>query len=136
MPLYDFNCSAECPPFERMVKLVDFEEPQKCACGAIATRAISRPRISVENVGYDCPVTGRWIGSKHEHEENLKQHGCRVLERGESEQAAKVREKQDAQFDAAIEETVEREWNVMPSEKKEKLANELLGGADIAVERK
>lgn len=135
MPLYDFRCDKG-HKFERSVKLADFEERQNCACGLPATRVISAPRISVENVGYDCPITGKWIGSKREHEENLKLHGCRVLETGETEQATKFRQAEEAQFEAKIEETVEKEWDQMPSAKKEKLANELLGGADLAVERK
>lgn len=135
MPLYDFVCQCG-ERFDRMVKLADFEEPQFGACGLPARRVISAPRISVENVGYDCPITGKWIGSKREHEENLKQHNCRVLETGETEQVKKFREAEEARFDAAVEETIEKQWEVMPSEKKEKLANELLGGADLAVERK
>ena len=135
MPLYDFQCQCG-EHFERHVKLEDFEEQQFGACGLPATRVISAPRFSVENVGYDCPITGKWIGSKREHEENLKQHGCRVLETGETEQAKKFRQAEEAQFDAKIEETVEKQWDQLPSAKKEKLANELLGGADLAVERK
>jgi hypothetical protein len=41
--------------------------------------------ISVEAVGYNCPVTGKWVGSKKAHQENLREQGCRVLEPGEKE---------------------------------------------------
>lgn len=135
MPLYNFRCDRTEKRFERAIKLADFEAPVDCACGSPATRVISAPRFSVDNVGYDCPVTGKWIGSKREHEENLKAQGCRVLESGETEQSKKLHAQKEAEFDRSIEETVEREFDQMSSEKKEKLANELLGGADLAVER-
>jgi hypothetical protein len=101
----------------------------------VTTRVISAPRFSVDNVAYDCPITGKWIGSKHEHEENLKQHGCRVYEPGETEQTKQLKAREEAEFDKKIDDTVEREIDQMSSDKKEKLANELLGGADLAVER-
>jgi putative FmdB family regulatory protein len=135
LPLYDFKCT-EGHVFERAVKLADFEVVQECVCGAVTTRVISAPRFSVDNVGYDCPVTGEWIGSKRQHEENLKKHGCRVYEAGETDELKQTKAKEEAAFDKGIEDTVEREFEQMSSEKKENLANELLGGADLAIERK
>jgi putative FmdB family regulatory protein len=135
MPLYDFEC-IENHRFERSVKLIDFEVPQFCSCGAPASRAISAPRFSVDNVGYDCPVTGKWIGSKREHEENLKQQGCRVLETGEKEANERSRVKDEAAFEKKLEDSIERQIDQMSSTKKEQLANELINGkADLAVER-
>lgn len=46
--------------------------------------------------GYDCPVTGKWIDGKREHEENLKRHGCRLIEKGEKDAMIK-RKKEDAE---------------------------------------
>lgn len=135
MPLYDCKCEAG-HTFERMIKLADFEAPIICDCHAPAKRAISRPMISVENVGYDCPVTGKWIGSKRAHEENLRQQGCRVLEPGEKESATRSKAHAEADFERRLDETVERTIDSWSSDKKESLANELLGGADLAVERK
>lgn len=135
MPLYDFNCS-EGHKFERMVRLADFEVLQHCTCGAPSTRAISLPMFRVENVGYDCPVTGKWIGSKQAHSENLKAQGCRVLETGEKEESQRVKARLDQDFERRLDETVERTIDSWDSAKKESLTNELLGGADLAVERK
>lgn len=136
MPLYDFKCQCG-ERFERFVPLANFSDPQECACGQPATRVISAPMFTVDATGYTCPVTGDWIGSKHQHRENLAKHDCRVLETGEHEAAAARRAKDDELLDKAIDQTVEREFEALPSDKKEQLSNELLNGKlDIAVERK
>lgn len=127
MPLYDFRCKNG-HTFERMIPLANFSDPVLCSCNAIADRLISTPMISVENVGYNCPITGKWIGSKRAHEENLAEHGCRVLETGEQQAATAFRASKDAELDKIIEDTVEREIEAMPSAKKEQLANELING--------
>lgn len=48
-----------------------------------------RFHINPDIAGYDCPVSGKWIGSRREHRENLKRKGCRILEHGESRDAPK-----------------------------------------------
>lgn len=135
MPLYDFDCP-QGHRFERFVPLANFSEEQKCSCGEVAQRRISAPMFSVENVGYDCPITGKWIGSKAEHRENLAQHGCRVLETGEKEAVVARRKAEDEAFDKAVEATVEKEIEAMPSDKREKLYSELTRqGLDAQVVR-
>lgn len=136
MPLYDIRCNRSGQTFERMIKLKDFEAPIYCACNSSAARLISKPRFTVDQTDYACPVTGKRIASKHEHEENLKQQNCRVLEPGETESATKKRAADDEVLDKKIEETVEREIEAYSSEKKEKLHNELVhGGLDVEVVR-
>ncbi len=134
MPLYDFKCS-EGHIFERFVKLEDFDLLQHCSCHAPSVRVISTPMFTVDHTGYSCPVTDRWIGSKHEHRENLKLTGCRVLEAGETEASQRARAKAEAELDSRVDQTVEREWDSMPSAKREKIANELTSGVDLAVVR-
>ncbi len=136
MPLYDFQCESG-HKFERHVKLADFDTVQHCDCHAPAKRLISAPLFTVDHTGYDCPVTGKWVGSKAEHRDNLKKTGCRVLESGETEGATARRAAEEAEFDRRIEDTVEKEIEGYSSEKKEQLHNELVnGGLDISVERK
>lgn len=136
MPLYDVRCSATEKIFERMIPLVNFEEPITCDCGATANRVISTPMFSVDNTDYNCPITDKWIGSKRQHEENLKEHGCRVLEPGEKEQNSQRRANDDASLEHSIDQTVEREIATMPSVKRERLFSELESGLDVTVERK
>lgn len=136
MPLYDIRCQASGEVFERVIKLENFSEPIKCACGADASRLISRPMIAVDHTGYSCPVTGKWVGSKREHRENLARTGCRVLESGETAEASRRRAADDAAFDRKIEDTVEKTIEGFSSAKKEQLHNELVNGkADLSVAR-
>lgn len=89
------------------------------------------------NYEYSCPVTGAPISSKYAHEENLKQHNCRLLEEGEASVNSNRRALEDAELDKRIENTVEREIESYSSEKREKLYNELVHqGLDLVVERK
>jgi len=136
MPLYDIRCDYSGKKFERFIKLQDFSAPIFCACGASARRVISTPMFSIDNTGYSCPVTDKWIGSKHQHAENLRQQGCRVLEPGETTASTKRREADDLALEKAIDNTVEKTIDSWDSDKREKLANELISGLDIAVERK
>jgi len=108
---------------------------------AWAAKLAFRPRRSRMVIGgnavdysYDCPITGRHITSKAAHEENLRVHGCHVLETGEKETAARVRAEADIALESKIDVTVEKAIDAMPSEKREKLYNELKT-SDISVER-
>jgi hypothetical protein len=134
VPLYDIRCFASGKIFERHIPLANFSDPIKCACGAPASRCISAPRFSVDNTGYHCPVTGDWISSKKQHEENLKKHDCRVLESGESEANRKKREAEEAAFEKKVEDSVEKTITEMPSATREKLYNEMVA-SDISVDR-
>lgn len=137
MPLYDIRCETTGEIFERSIPLAKFEEPIFCACGSSARRVISTPLFSVDNTGYSCPVTGRWVGSKREHRENLKQQGCRVLEPGETEAAQRRHQADDEALFKKVEDTVEQTIESWSSDKKEKLHNELVNAkVDLAVERK
>lgn len=135
MPLYDFRCEAG-HRFERMVALADFDLSQECRCGKVSQRLISAPRFSVDKTDYTCPVTGKWIGSKHAHEENLRIHDCRVLESGEKEINAQSRKQADEAFDKSLEDSIDRELSTWDSAKMESLSNELVnGGVDLSLSR-
>lgn len=137
MPLYDIRCNRSGQISERFIRLTDFDAPIFCACGSRAARVIATPMFSVDKTDYQCPVTNKRIGSKHEHEENLKQHNCRVLEPGETQLTKKRREAEEAEFDRKIEDTVEKEISSWSSDKKEQLHNELVNqNLDVVVERK
>ncbi|WP_417814059.1 hypothetical protein [Thalassospira alkalitolerans] len=63
------------------------------------------PYIVSDYQAYDCPITGRPVDGRREHRENLKQHGCRVLEPGESREAPK---RSEEQFNAAVDRAVDK----------------------------
>ena len=86
--------------------------------------------------GYNCPVTGKWIEGKRAHEENLKRHGCRVLEPGETDEFKRRRAAEDTALEDSVSGTVEQFVETLPTSKKEQLAAEIQSGVDVAIERK
>lgn len=61
---------------------------------------------------YNCPITGKYIDSMHKHRENLKLHGCRVLEPGESREAPRRREESlKSSIDKAVNRMMQRAAN-------------------------
>lgn len=136
MPLYSYYCGTCNSRFDEFAKMAQSAEPATCACGCRADRVITATRISVDYSEYDCPVTGKVISGRIAHQENLKQTGCRLLEPGETEATKRSKVADEAFFDRQIENTVEKAYEVLPSAKKERLANELLSGADLSVNRK
>lgn len=50
-------------------------------------RRRSGPFLFGDYEAYESPVTGELIEGRHAHQEDLKRHGCRLLEPGESKEA-------------------------------------------------
>lgn len=46
-------------------------------------------QIARDYEGYTCPITDKWVEGRAAHKENLRQHGCRVFEKGELEEFKK-----------------------------------------------
>lgn len=136
MPLYDLKCNSCGKVTGRFIKLQDFDKPQECEfCSGNMQRLISAPFVRVDNVGYTCPITDRWIGSKQEHRNNLDMHGCRLLEDGEHEDNNRKRQQANEDLDRKIEESVEKQIESMPTEKVERLAKEVQAGFDVQINR-
>ena len=128
MPVYEFKCPNN-HAFTRFLKLADFNEVQICKrCNEVAERQISAPMVRGDLPPYECPITGNMIEGRKAHEENLKKHGCRVYETGETEifkkKKADEEEKLFKQIDSSVEEFIAK----ATPEKKEALARELQGG--------
>lgn len=69
---------------------------------------LAMPYISGDYKPYECPVTGKVIDGRREHEENLRLHNCRIHEKGEFEDVKKNGQaKINAEIDAAIDASVE-----------------------------
>jgi len=136
MPLYDLKCKSCGSVNSRFIKLEDFDKPQECdLCSGSLYRLISAPFVRVDNVGYTCPITDKWIGSKQEHRNNLDRHGCRLLEDGEHEDNQRRRQQADIELDKKIEESVAKQIETMPTEKVERLAKEVQAGFDVQINR-
>ena len=136
MPTYVFRCPSCSQQFERVLRLSEYDSPQQCVCGAVAERQICAPAVRGDYAPYECPITGRTIEGRRAHEENLKRHGCRVLEPGESAEASRRRAESDRALETSIESTAEQFVANLPSRKLEQLASELQSGVTATVERR
>lgn len=136
MPTYEYACSCGAR-FERVLPVARYDEPQTCECGSVAQKLISRPALAwaARECRYDCPITGKPITSYAQHRDNLARHGCQEYDPEMKTDAARFRRRQDESLEKAVEETVERQIEAMPSRKKEQLVRELESGMDVAYER-
>lgn len=74
---------------------------------------------------YKCPITGKDINGKRDHEANLQRHGCRLLENGEAEDAARRRKSAAAELDRKLDQGIDRIIDGMGHDKREALVNEV-----------
>lgn len=135
MPVYSYKCPSCQKAFDRFLKLANYDEQQECDCGTVVVKQLAAPAVRGDYAGYSCPVTGQWIEGRRAHEENLRRHGCRVLEPGETESARAAHARSEAEFDRQIEQTAEQLVAGLPSQKLEKLASEMQSGVTATVER-
>lgn len=137
MPVYEYKCRACEKVTEKITAIKDYTRVVTCECGAAAYRVfLTAPRVQGDYAAYDCPITGKRIEGRKAHEENLRKHGCRVYEPGETEGFQKSRAAEEAAFEESVGETAAQFVAGLPSEKREQLAKELESGADVSVDRK
>jgi len=134
VPVYEYLCDAG-HNFDRVLRLAEYDTPQTCECGAAATRQISASMFAVDIPAYQSPVTGRWINSRAERREDLKRTSCVEYEPSMKDHAEKARQREDADLEKKMEETVEAEIHAMPVRTREKLINELENGSDVEYAR-
>jgi len=135
MPLYTYHCPSCSSTFDVMRKLADYAAPQECGCGAWADKILQPTAIRMDYQGYSCPVTGTWIEGKRAHEENLRKHGCRVLEPGENEAAKRSEVEEESKLEAALDRTTDQFIAELPVDKRVQLVNEIAAGATATVTR-
>lgn len=136
MPLYDYHCPA-CAITQAVFKrIADLDKLEPCPqCGAAAQRLISAPMVQPDYQGYDCPITGRWIEGRRAHVENLRRHGCRLLEPGERQAAQRRTAQSDQELERALGETFDAEVSRLPARKREHLAGEMEAGLTVEITR-
>lgn len=136
MPTYDYKCATCSRRREVFLKLADINSSVYCNhCGQAMNRQLAAPFVRGDTVSYDCPITGNRIEGRRAHEENLRRHGCRVLEPGETEQYKARNAELDQQFEAKIEESADRFIAGLPTDKRDRLAAEMEGGLTTEVVR-
>lgn len=136
MPLYDYLCPDCGKRFEGFARIADSGIAKPCPeCGAPSQKAFSAPAIQIDYAGYSCPITGKWIEGRKAHAKNLAQHGCRVLECGEVEQAQRASAEANDRLAERVAETAAEFAAKLSPAKREQLGRELEGGLDISIER-
>ena len=138
MPVYVFECKNG-HKFDRFLSLKNYDKPQTCECGESAKRKIVATMVSCDmqpSDYYISPVSGKRITSYKQRKEDMKANGCVDYEPSMKKLQQERIYKEDKELEKQVEKTVEKEWERMPTQKREKLANELLSGADIELERR
>ena len=136
MPIYAYRCGGCGTSQDIFKRIAQLDEPESCErCGASMTRQVAAPAVLGDYPGYACPITGDWIEGRKAHIENLKKHGCRVYEPGETAQARTSADFAEKQLESSIESTVEEFIEKLPTRKREQLATELESGVDVGVIR-
>jgi len=135
MPIYVFKCPKCQKRFDRFLKLADYRVPQSCDCGEVAEKVVVAPFFQVDIPAYSCPVTGKRIEGRKEHERNLVAHGCRILEPGETERAKAFKKAEDEALENKLAESAAEFVAKLPPRKQEQLAIELEHGADVEIVR-
>lgn len=136
MPIYRYQCPA-CGSRRDVLKsltLLDRGEPCE-TCQTPMERRICAPAVVTDYAGYSCPISGKWIEGRRAHAENLKRHGCRVLETGETDEVRHRASSEAALLDKSVDETVEQFYETLPTERREELAREVQSGLDVTIER-
>lgn len=136
MPIYTYKCPTCSRKWDIFKSIAELDRTENCLnCGFAMNRQLSAPMVCGDYPGYSCPITGAWIEGRKAHEANLKKHGCRVLEAGETKGAKRAHAAADAALETAVESTVEEFVEALPTEKKERLAAEIQSGLDVELVR-
>lgn len=134
--IYLYHCVV-CDRQQEIIKpLADIDRMEPCRhCDFPMERRIQAPAVHGDLPGYDCPITGKWIEGRRAHEENLKKHGCRIYEPGETEQAAQARKAAEERMLRDVDQTVGQFVESLPQDKVEALSTGLQNGLDVSPTR-
>lgn len=136
MPIYLYRCPACLTKRDIFKPLSLLNRSELCeSCKTEMERQLCPTAIVADYAGYSCPVTGQWIEGRRAHQENLKRHGCRVLESGETDQVRRARAAEEMALDREVDSTVEQFFETLPTEKKAQLAAEVSSGLDVSLVR-
>lgn len=125
MPTYAYVCLND-HEFDRYLPVSEFDTPQVCECGAPSRKVITLPMIMVApDVHYDSPIDGRPITSMAARREDLARSNCVPYDPDLKYDQLRRTARQEEELEKAVEETVEREIDAMPTIKRERLQREL-----------
>ena len=136
VPTYEYVCERG-HDFERVLPVSEYKVPQVCDCGQPASRILSVPKMAwvQQECRYDSPIDGRPITSYKQRRDDMARNGCREYDPEMRKDADRRAKREAAELEQKFDRTIEQEIERMPVRKKERLQNELSGGASINIER-
>ena len=126
-PIYEYKCE-DGHEFDRYLKLDDYKAPQTCECGKEAKKVITGTMLNCDIAPWDSyvsPASGKLITSYKERAADMKATGTCDYDPGIRTDNAKRQKETEVKLDKAVDETVGKAFQEMPSKEKEKLTNEL-----------
>lgn len=112
MPVYESKCG-KCGRIHEYVRTIaEYDQTPEC-CGEKTIKVIlSSPMAVMDIPAYQSPVTGKWIDSRKQRNEDLKRNGCRPWEGIEQEkkEAARHREYDAQKMDKQVEKWIEKDF--------------------------
>jgi putative FmdB family regulatory protein len=120
MPIYESRCN-KCGKIHDYIRTIaNYLDTPEC-CGEKSQKVIlSAPMGIVDIPAYESPATGKWITSRAERREDLKQSGCREWEGMANERQESERQKayQAEAEDKSLDHAVRTAWQELPDSKK------------------
>lgn len=108
----------------RLVEVTPFQEEQRA------------PAVFGDLPDYASPIDGRLVSGRSQRREDLKRHGCRPYEAGETQAAERRRAESDAQLERNVNATIDKWFATSSSRKHELLEQALRGGAGADIVRR
>lgn len=134
MPIYDYRC-VSCGRMDTAFRRVAdrFDSPE--CCEKPMRKVIGAPMVVADIPGYTSPVDGRWIEGRRARQDDLKRHGCREYDPGERTQLAARKQREEADFERQVGQSVEAAIHQMPARTREKLIAEVESGVEARIIR-
>lgn len=128
MPTYEYRCDSCGRQITMVVRMRDHKNTALCQCGELAQQVINQaPTLVIPEhmrwnaQAYVSPTTGAVITNKQQRINDMAASGCIEYEPGMRQDYDRRCVESDIALDKAVEETVAREIEAMPAEKKEAL---------------
>lgn len=137
MPSYEYRCANK-HKVTKFFRVRDYVEAVDCDhCDLAAVRIFTAPVVKVApDIAYTSPIDGTVITTHAARQDDLKRHGCVPYDQDTEQEVARINKAKDAEFDQAIEQTVEEAICRMPERKRVQLKKEVLEyGTDLHVTR-
>ncbi|MCK9622139.1 MAG: hypothetical protein M0R47_16585 [Methylobacter sp.] len=108
----------------------------ECECGTDSPQVITPITVVIPShmsatgvSAYESPVSGEIITTQRQRANDLAAHDCIEYEPGMKQDTDRRVIEDDARLDKLVDETFDREFTAMPSDKREALVNEIASGA-------